>query len=117
LYAARPAFRILMWRVNALTLDVTTNAAQNSDACSINQALDILINMKAGVTFIEDLTNAGRQPRNGTRETFCRDLRLSQLLPPLGSFSGVRCHVLSLAALAIVPFPPAYTISRQRRFR
>jgi len=101
-------------RVTPLTLDVT-NAAQIQDAVERVESLDILIN-NAGVDLHDDLSDRAGIDRHLAVNFFGTHGVTQAFMPLLARSEGAIVNVLSLAALASVPFSPAYAISRAAAF-
>ena len=101
-------------RVTLLTMDVT-NPAQIQRAVENVESLDILIN-NAGVFVQDDLNDRAGLDRNLAVNLFgTHGVSLAFLLL-LARSQGAIINVLSLAALASVPFSPAYSISKAAAF-
>jgi NAD(P)-dependent dehydrogenase (short-subunit alcohol dehydrogenase family) len=101
-------------RVNCLTLDVT-NSAQIREAVNKVDSLDVLIN-NAGIDLHDDLNDRAGIERHLAVNLF-GTWGVSQAFQPLLSQAhGEIVNVLSLAALAGVPFSPAYSISKAAAF-
>ena len=98
------------WRVTPLTLDVT-NAGQIHDAVEKVEALDILIN-NAGVDLHNDLSDRANLERHLAVNLFGTYAVSQAFLPLVARSHGAMVTVLSLAALASVPFTPAYSVSK-----
>jgi NAD(P)-dependent dehydrogenase (short-subunit alcohol dehydrogenase family) len=101
-------------RVTPLTLDVT-NAEQLRQAVEAVESLDVLVN-NAGIGLYAEL---------GDREALEQHLAVNlygsydttqAFLPLLTRSKGTIVNVLSLAALAPVPFDPTYGISKAAAF-
>jgi len=101
-------------RVTPLTLDVT-NAAQIQDAVERVESLDILIN-NAGVDLHDDLSDRAGIDRHLAVNFFGTHGVTQAFLPLQARSEGAIVNVLSLAALASVPFSPAYAISKAAAF-
>ncbi|HUE53849.1 MAG TPA: SDR family NAD(P)-dependent oxidoreductase [Terriglobales bacterium] len=101
-------------RVTPLTLDVT-NAAQIQDAVERVESLDILIN-NAGVDLHDDLSDRAGIDRHLAVNFFGTHGVTQAFMPLLARSEGAIVNVLSLAALASVPFSPAYAISKAAAF-
>ena len=101
-------------RVTPLTLDVT-NAAQIQDAVERVESLDILINT-AGVDLHDDLSDRAGIDRHLAVNFFGTHGVTQAFMPLLARSEGAIVNVLSLAALASVPFSPAYAISKAAAF-
>src|SRR5256885_1133771 len=112
--ATRQPFTHSDGRVTQLTLDVT-NAAQIQDAVKKVEALDILIN-NAGVDLHEDLSERANLERHLAVNLFGTYGVSQAFLPLVARSQGAVVNVLSLAALAGVPFSPAYSISKAAAF-
>lgn len=101
-------------RVTPLTLDVT-NASQIQGAVERVESLDILIN-NAGLALYDDLSDPAALEQS-LAVNFYGPYRMTQaFLPLLIRSRGAIVNVLSLAALAAVPFSPAYSISKAASF-
>ena len=101
-------------RVTPLTLDLT-NTAQIQGAVERVESLDILIN-NAGLALFDDLSD-----RAALEQSLAVNLYgpygVTQAFLPLPTRSrGAIVNVLSLAAIAAVPFSPAYSISKAAAF-
>jgi NAD(P)-dependent dehydrogenase (short-subunit alcohol dehydrogenase family) len=101
-------------RVTPLTLDVT-NAAQIQGAVEKVEYLDILMN-NAGLALYDDLSD-----RTALEQSLAVNLYgpygvTQAFLPLLTRSRGAIVNVLSLAAIAAVPFSPAYSISKAAAF-
>ncbi len=115
LYAAtRQPFVHSDERVNRLTLDVT-NPAQIREATNNIDSLDVLIN-NAGIDLHDDLSNRAGIERHLAVNLFGTWGVSQEFLPLLSQAHGAIVNVLSLAALAGVPFSPAYSISKAAAF-
>src|SRR5438477_9061977 len=101
-------------RVTPLTLDVT-NAAQTQGAVERVESLDILIN-NAGLALYDDLSDRAAIERHLAVNLFGTHGVTQAFLPLLAQSRGAIVNVLSLAALAGVPFSPAYSISKAAAF-
>ena len=101
-------------RVTPLTLDVT-NAAQIQGAVENVESLDILIN-NAGLDLHDDLSDRAGLDRHLAVNLFGTHGVTQAFLPLLARSRGTVINVLSLAALAGVPFSPAYSISKAAAF-
>jgi NAD(P)-dependent dehydrogenase (short-subunit alcohol dehydrogenase family) len=97
-------------RVTPLTLDVT-NAAHIEEAVEKVESLDILIN-NAGLDLHDDLSDRAGLDRHLAVNLFGTHGVTQAFLPVLARSRGTIINVLSLAALADVPFSPAYSISK-----
>ena len=101
-------------RVTPLTLDVT-NAAQIQEAVERVETLDILIN-NAGVALYDDLSDRGALEQSLAVNLYGPYGVTQAFLPLLTRSRGAIVNVLSLAAIAAVPFSPAYSISKAAAF-
>jgi NAD(P)-dependent dehydrogenase (short-subunit alcohol dehydrogenase family) len=101
-------------RVTPLTLDVT-NAAQIHRAVERVESLDILIN-NAGLALFDDLSDRGALEQSLAVNLFGPYGVIQAFLPLLTRSRGAIVNVLSLAALAALPFSPAYSISKAAAF-
>ena len=97
-------------RVTPLTLDVT-NAAQIQAAVEKVESLDILIN-NAGVDLYGDVSDRAILERHLAVNLFGTHGVTHAFLPLLTRSRGAIVNVLSLAAVAALPFDPAYSISK-----
>jgi NAD(P)-dependent dehydrogenase (short-subunit alcohol dehydrogenase family) len=97
-------------RVTPLTLDVT-NAAQIQAAVEKVESLDILIN-NAGVDLYGDVSDRAILERHLAVNLFGTHGVTHAFLPLLARSRGAIVNVLSLAAVAALPFDPAYSISK-----
>jgi len=95
-------------------LDVT-NAGQIQDAVEKVEALDILIN-NAGVDLHNDLSDRANLERHLAVNLFGTYAVSQAFLPLVARSHGAMVNVLSLAALASVPFTPAYSVSKAAAF-
>jgi NAD(P)-dependent dehydrogenase (short-subunit alcohol dehydrogenase family) len=112
--ATRRPFTHSDGRVTPLILDVTNNE-QIEAAVKEVEALDILIN-NAGVDLHNDLSDRANLERHLAVNLF-GTYGVSQAFLPLVAHShGAMVNVLSLAALASVPFTPAYSVSKAAAF-
>ena len=109
-----PALYPFRGRVTLLTMDVT-NPAQIQRAVENVESLDILIN-NAGVFVQDDLNDRAGLDRNLAVNLFGTHGVSLAFLPFLARTQGAIVNVLSLAALASVPFSPAYSISKAAAF-
>jgi NAD(P)-dependent dehydrogenase (short-subunit alcohol dehydrogenase family) len=101
-------------RVTPVALDVT-NAEQISEAATSVDWLDLLIN-NAGIQPFDDLSDPAALEQTLAVNLF-GTYRVSQaFLPALTRSRGTIVTNLSLAALAPVPFAPAYSISKAAAF-
>src|SRR5215470_7686696 len=101
-------------RVTPLTLDVT-NAAQIQDAVETIDSLDILIN-NAGVDLHDDLSDRAGLERHLAVNLFGTYGVSQAFLPLVARSGGAVVNVLSMAALAGLPFTPAYSVSKAAAF-
>ena len=97
-------------RVTPLTLDVT-NAAQIQAAVEKVESLDILIN-NAGVDLYGDVSDRAILERHLAVNLFGTHSVTHAFLPLLTRSRGAIVNVLSLAAVAALPFDPTYSISK-----
>ena len=101
-------------RVTPLALDVT-DAEQIQEAAASVGSLDLLIN-NAGVQPVDDLTGPDALEQSLAVNLF-GTYRVTQVfLPSLTRSRGTIVNNVSLAALAPVPFAPAYSISKAAAF-
>ena len=112
--ATRQPFTHSDGRVTPLTLDVT-NTAQIQDAVEKVETLEILIN-NAGVDLHNDLSDRANLERHLAVNLFGTYGVSQAFLPLLARSQGAIVNVLSLAALASVPFTPAYSVSKAAAF-
>ncbi len=112
--ATRQPFTHSDGRVTPLPLDVT-NAAQIQAAVEKVQALDILIN-NAGVDLHNDLSDRANLERHLAVNLFGTYGVSQAFLPLVARSQGAVVNILSLAALASVPFTPAYSVSKAAAF-
>jgi NAD(P)-dependent dehydrogenase (short-subunit alcohol dehydrogenase family) len=101
-------------RVTPLTLDVT-NSAQIQGAIERVETLDILIN-NAGLALYDDLSDPAALEQSLAVNLFGTYGVTKAFLPLLARSRGAIVNVLSLAALAALPFIPAYSISKAAAF-
>jgi NAD(P)-dependent dehydrogenase (short-subunit alcohol dehydrogenase family) len=101
-------------RVIPLIFDVT-NAAQVKDAVGSVDSLDVLVN-NAGIDLHDDLSDRAGIDRHLAINLFGTHGLIQASLPLLVHSQGAIINVLSLAALASVPFSPAYAISKAAAF-
>lgn len=101
-------------RVTPVALDVT-NAAQIQAAVGSVESLDILVN-NAGVDLHDGLNDRAGLDRHLAVNLFGTHGVAQAFLPLLARSQGAIVNVLSLAALASVPFSPAYAISKAAAF-
>jgi len=97
-------------RVTPLTLDVT-NAAQIQGAVERVASLDILIN-NAGVDLYGDLGDRAKLEQHLAVNLFGTYGVTQAFLPMLTRSQGAIVNVLSLSAVAALPFDPHYSISK-----
>lgn len=107
---ARSALRSADGRVKTLMLDVT-NATHIQQAVQEVGSLDILVN-NAGVDLHDDLSELAGLERHLAVNLFGTYGVTRAFLPLLAASRGAVVNVLSLAALAPVPFSPAYSLSK-----
>jgi NAD(P)-dependent dehydrogenase (short-subunit alcohol dehydrogenase family) len=98
-------------RVTPLTLDVTS-ASQIEGAVENVESLDILINNAGFLDLRNDLSDRAGIERHLAVNFFGTYGVTQAFLPLLARSPGAIVNVLSLAALASVPFNPAYSISK-----
>jgi NAD(P)-dependent dehydrogenase (short-subunit alcohol dehydrogenase family) len=101
-------------RVTPLALDVT-NAAQIQAAVERVESLDILIN-NAGVALFDDLSDRAALEQSLAINLYGPYGVTQAFLPLLTRSRGAIVNVLSLSAIAAVPFSPAYSISKAASF-
>ena len=101
-------------RVTPLLLDVT-NAAQIRTAAEEVDALDILVN-NAGVSLQNDLSDRAALERLLAVNLFGTYDVTQAFVPVLARSRSAIVNVLSLAALAAVPFDSLYSISKAAAF-
>jgi NAD(P)-dependent dehydrogenase (short-subunit alcohol dehydrogenase family) len=111
---ARQPFAHADRRVTPLTLDVT-NAAQIRAAAEQVDALDILVN-NAGISLQDDLSDRAALERLLAVNLFGTYDVTQAFLPVLAHSRSAIVNVLSLAALAAVPFDSLYSISKAAAF-
>jgi NAD(P)-dependent dehydrogenase (short-subunit alcohol dehydrogenase family) len=111
---ARQPFTHADRRVTPLILDVT-NAAQIRAAVGKIDALDILIN-NAGISLQNDLSDRAALERVLTVNLFGTYDVTQAIVPVLARSRSAIVNVLSLAALAAVPFDSLYSISKAAAF-
>jgi NAD(P)-dependent dehydrogenase (short-subunit alcohol dehydrogenase family) len=97
-------------RVTPLTLDVT-NAAQIQAAVEKVESLDMLVN-NAGVDLYGDLSDRTALEQHLAVNLFGTYGVTHAFLPLLTRARGAIVNVLSLAAVAALPFDPTYSISK-----
>lgn len=101
-------------RVTPLTLDVT-NATQVHGAVERVESLDVLIN-NAGLALFDDLSDRAALEQSLAVNLYGPYGVTQAFLPLLTHSRGAIVNVLSLAAVAAVPFSPAYSISKAAAF-
>jgi NAD(P)-dependent dehydrogenase (short-subunit alcohol dehydrogenase family) len=101
-------------RVTPLILDVT-NSAQIQGAVERVEALDILIN-NAGLALYDDWSNRAALEQSLAVNLYGPYGVTQAFLPLLTRSRGAIVNVLSLAAIAAVPFSPAYSIAKAAAF-
>src|SRR5204862_2270513 len=101
-------------RVLPVKLDVTS-AEQINGAVGNVESVDILIN-NAGIDLHDDLSDRAGIERHFAVNLFGTWGVSQAFLPLLARSQGAVVNVLSLAALASVPFTPAYSISKAAAF-
>ena len=101
-------------RVTPIILDVT-NTKHIGDALDRIEVLDILVN-NAGVDLHDDLSDRAGIERHLAVNYFGTHGVTQAFLPLLVRSHGAITNILSLAALASVPFSPAYAISKAAAF-
>jgi NAD(P)-dependent dehydrogenase (short-subunit alcohol dehydrogenase family) len=101
-------------RVTPLTLDVTS-AEQIQGAVEKVESLDILIN-NAGLALYDDLSDRAALEQSLAVNLYGPYGVTQAFLPLLTRSRGAIVNVLSLAAIAAVPFSPAYSISKAAAF-
>jgi NAD(P)-dependent dehydrogenase (short-subunit alcohol dehydrogenase family) len=101
-------------RVRHLILDVT-NPTQIRRAVENVESLDILIN-NAGVNLQDDLSDRAALDRHLAVNLFGMHGMTQAFLPLLARSRGAIVNILSVAALASLPFSPAYSISKAAAF-
>jgi len=101
-------------RVTPLVLDVT-NEAQIQAAVESVEALDILVN-NAGLQPYDDLSDRATLEQSLAVNLYGPYGVTQAFLPLLTRSRGAIVNVLSLAAIAAVPFSPAYSISKAAAF-
>jgi NAD(P)-dependent dehydrogenase (short-subunit alcohol dehydrogenase family) len=101
-------------RVTPLTLDVT-NTVQIQEAVERVDSLDILIN-NAGLALYEDLSDRAALEQSLAVNLYGPYGVTQAFLPLLKHSRGAIVNVLSLAAIAAVPFSPAYSVSKAAAF-
>jgi NAD(P)-dependent dehydrogenase (short-subunit alcohol dehydrogenase family) len=108
--ATRTPFTHAHERVTPLLLDVT-DAAQIRAAAEQLDVLDVLIN-NAGLARYDDLTDRGVVEEHLAVNLFGPLAMTQAFRPQLTRSGGSVVNVLSLAALASLPFIPAYSASK-----
>jgi NAD(P)-dependent dehydrogenase (short-subunit alcohol dehydrogenase family) len=111
---ARQPFSHADSRVTPVTLDVT-NTAQIRAAVGKVGALDILIN-NAGISLNNELSDRTALERLLAVHLFGTYDVIQAFLPVLTRSRSAIVNVLSLAAIAAVPFDPLYSISKAAAF-
>jgi NAD(P)-dependent dehydrogenase (short-subunit alcohol dehydrogenase family) len=101
-------------RVVPLTLDVT-DSAQIQAAVERVGSLDVLVN-NAGVDFRSDLGDRDLLERHLAVNLFGTYGVTQAFLPLLTRSRGAIVNVLSVAAIAALPFTPTYSISKSAAF-
>ena len=112
--ATRQPFAHSDGRVTPLTLDVT-DATQIQTAVRKVESLDLLLN-NAGVDLHNDLGDRANLERHLAVNLFGTYGVSQAFLPVVARSRGAVVNVLSLAALASVPFTPAYSVSKAAAF-
>jgi NAD(P)-dependent dehydrogenase (short-subunit alcohol dehydrogenase family) len=97
-------------RITPLTLDVT-NAAQIQEAVERVESLDILVN-NAGLDLQGELGDRAALEKHLAVNLFGTYGVTQAFLPLLTRSGGAIVNVLSLAAIAPLPFTPTYSISK-----
>jgi len=101
-------------RVTPLMLDVTSPEQIRAAAENV-ESLDVLIN-SAGIDLHDDLSDRAGIERHLAVNLFGTHGVTQAFLPLLVRSRGAVINLLSLAALAAVPFSPAYSISKAAAF-
>jgi NAD(P)-dependent dehydrogenase (short-subunit alcohol dehydrogenase family) len=101
-------------RVTPLTLDVT-NAEQIQQAVETVESLDILVN-NAGVDLRGELSDRAALDQHLAVNLLGTYSVTQAFLPKLTDSRGAIVNVLSLAAIAALPFTPTYSISKAAAF-
>lgn len=101
-------------RVTPLLLDITNAAQIRSDVGQVG-VLDILIN-NAGISVFNDLNDRAALQRLLSVNLLGTYEMTMAFLPALTRARGALVNVLSLAALAAVPFDPLYSVSKAAAF-
>src|SRR6202165_907644 len=110
----RHPFSHLDGRVTPLPLDVT-NGPQIQGAVEKVESLDILIN-NAGLALYDDLSDRAALERHLAVNLFGTYGVTQAFIPLLTRSQGAIVNVLSVAAVAALPFIPAYSISKAAAF-
>jgi len=92
-----------------------TNTAEIQDAVKNVEALDVLIN-NAGLALYNDLSDRAALEQSLAVNLYGPYGVTQAFLPLLTRSRGAIVNVLSLAAIAAVPFSPAYSISKAAAF-
>jgi NAD(P)-dependent dehydrogenase (short-subunit alcohol dehydrogenase family) len=100
--------------VTSVTLDVTS-AEQIQGAVEKVESLDILIN-NAGLALYDDLSDRAALEQSLAVNLYGPYGVTQAFLPLLTRSRGAIVNVLSLSAIAAVPFSPAYSISKAAAF-
>ena len=101
-------------RATPLMLDVTSPEQIRAAAANV-ESLDVLIN-SAGIDLHDDLSDRAGIERHLAVNLFGTHGVTQAFLPLLVQSRGAVINLLSLAALAAVPFSPAYSISKAAAF-
>ncbi len=102
-------------RVTPLRLDVTSTAQIRAAASQV-ESLDMLIN-NAGIMLRDDLTDAAVLERHLAVNLFGTWAVTQAFLPAVGRSRGAIVNILSVNALAPLPFTiPAYSVSKAAAF-
>jgi NAD(P)-dependent dehydrogenase (short-subunit alcohol dehydrogenase family) len=102
-------------RVTPLTLDVTSPAQVRAAADQV-ESLDMLIN-NAGIALLDDLTDPATLERHLAVNLFGTYAVTQAFLPALTRSRGAIVNILSVNALAPLPFIiPAYSVSKAAAF-
>lgn len=102
-------------RVTPLTLDVTSPEQVEAAAGEVG-TLDILIN-NAGIALLDDLTDPAAIERHLAVNLFGTYAMTQAFLPALSRSRGAIVNILSVNALAPLPFIiPAYSVSKAAAF-
>jgi NAD(P)-dependent dehydrogenase (short-subunit alcohol dehydrogenase family) len=110
----RRPFSPLDGRVTPLILDVT-NAAQIQGAVESVEFLDLLVN-NAGLALFDDLSDRAILEQHLAVNLFGTYGMTQAFKPFLTRSRGAIVNVLSVTALAALPFIPAYSISKAAAF-